>query len=311
MILFAGLADEPPLELAIACAERQGLPHAVLDQRHAAACSLELELEGERLAGILRIGPRSWPVAEISAIYARTFDPTAIAGGAGRAEADDAHGLALNQLLADWLELAPGRIVNRPSAMASNVSKPYQAGFIIAAGFRSPPTLVTNDPAELLAFHAQHGRIVYKSISSIRSIVREWQPAESSALARLPRLPTQFQALVPGQEVRVHVVGDTVIATAIRSAAIDYRYAGRTGQAVAMAPVELPAEVGERCRLLVERLGLAFAGLDLRCTPEGIWYCFEVNPSPAYSFFQEMGGQPISEALVRYLAAEEGDAWSR
>jgi hypothetical protein len=30
--------------------------------------------------------------------------------------------------------------------------------------------------------------------------------------------------------------------------------------------------------------------------------CFEVNPSPAYSYYQELTGAPISDALVRYLA---------
>ena len=47
---------------------------------------------------------------------------------------------------------------------------------------------------------------------------------------------------------------------------------------------------------------LDFAGIDLRITPDGETYCFEVNPSPAYSAFEEATGQPISLALARYLA---------
>jgi hypothetical protein len=32
-------------------------------------------------------------------------------------------------------------------------------------------------------------------------------------------------------------------------------------------------------------------------------YCFEVNPSPAYSYYESHTGQPISAALARYLVA--------
>jgi len=49
-------------------------------------------------------------------------------------------------------------------------------------------------------------------------------------------------------------------------------------------------------------MGLAFAGIDLRLTPDGDWYCFEVNPSPGFSYFQFESGQPIDEAVARLLA---------
>jgi len=52
-------------------------------------------------------------------------------------------------------------------------------------------------------------------------------------------------------------------------------------------------------------LSLALAGIDLKRTPDGAWYCFEANPSPAYSYYQEATGQPIADALVRLLDAGE------
>jgi D-alanine-D-alanine ligase-like ATP-grasp enzyme len=42
------------------------------------------------------------------------------------------------------------------------------------------------------------------------------------------------------------------------------------------------------------------AGIDLRRTPSGEWYCFEVNPSPAYSWF-DLDGR-IATAIARFLA---------
>jgi glutathione synthase/RimK-type ligase-like ATP-grasp enzyme len=51
-------------------------------------------------------------------------------------------------------------------------------------------------------------------------------------------------------------------------------------------------------------LGLAFAGIDLKITPEKHVYCFEVNPSPAFSYYQSNTGQPIADAVAAYLDGE-------
>ena len=45
------------------------------------------------------------------------------------------------------------------------------------------------------------------------------------------------------------------------------------------------------------------AGIDLKLSPDGRVVCFEVNPMPAYSYFQREAGQPIARALIDLLAA--------
>jgi hypothetical protein len=45
------------------------------------------------------------------------------------------------------------------------------------------------------------------------------------------------------------------------------------------------------------------AGIDLRWIPYGEWYCFEVNPSPAFNFYQYHTGQPIVTAVTRLFMA--------
>jgi len=49
-------------------------------------------------------------------------------------------------------------------------------------------------------------------------------------------------------------------------------------------------------------LGLDFAGIDLKLTDEGEVYCFEVNPCPAFSYYEHSTGQPIAHAIACYLA---------
>ena len=43
-------------------------------------------------------------------------------------------------------------------------------------------------------------------------------------------------------------------------------------------------------------------GIDLKITPEDDVYCFEVNPCPAFSYYEANADQPISAAVARYLA---------
>jgi glutathione synthase/RimK-type ligase-like ATP-grasp enzyme len=202
----------------------------------------------------------------------------------------------------EWLDLASGLIVNRPAAMESNSSKPFQSQAIAKAGFAVPDTLVTNDPADVQEFWRRHKRVIFKSISGIRSIVQELTPVNVQRLERVKRLPTQFQAYVPGIDIRVHVVGERLFATQVDSAATDYRYAGQEGLETTLKEVALPDRIGAQCIALARRLDLPFCGIDLRRTPEGEYVCFEVNPMPAYSYYEAGTGQAISQAMVELLA---------
>jgi len=50
---------------------------------------------------------------------------------------------------------------------------------------------------------------------------------------------------------------------------------------------------------------LLVAGVDLRHTLDDRWYCFEVNPSPGFTYFQESTHQVIDEAIAKLLASGE------
>ncbi|GAA2817921.1 hypothetical protein GCM10010441_47990 [Kitasatospora paracochleata] len=298
MILFYGCPDDDPLTRAVAAARAAGVDHLLLDQTRLARYDLVC---GPGLAGRVGAEGRTVPLDAVTAVYARPLDPPADrADPAARARTAAFHGW-----FTDWLDTADALVVNRPRAMESNGSKPYQAQLIARAGFAVPDTLVSDDPEEIRAFHRGHGRVVYKSLSGIRSIVRELTEADGARLHLVRALPTQFQAYVPGRDVRVHVVGERVFAAAVDCAAIDYRYAGRDGLHAELSRYELPPEVAERSVALAAGLGLSLAGIDLRVRPDGTWVCFEVNPMPAYSYYESHTGLPIAAALVELLAAAD------
>jgi hypothetical protein len=307
LVLFYGIPSEPPLAMAIRAAADAGVPAVVLNQRRAHEADLCVDVDDAGCRGSLCVRGQEWDLSAFTGVYLRMTDlatlPEYRTTPRTRPDPDRLHRAhALDDLLLEWCELAPVRVANRPSAMASNVSKPYQAQLIARCGFEVPPTLVSNEPQEVRAFAAEHGRVVFKSTSSVRSIVQELDEEGLQDLDRVRSLPTQFQALVPGVDVRVHVTGAALFATEARSSAVDYRYSGRDGLEVAMEPVELPGEVAARCRALARELALPLAGIDLRRRPDGRWCCFEVNPSPAFSWYAQTTGQPIAEGLVDWLA---------
>jgi glutathione synthase/RimK-type ligase-like ATP-grasp enzyme len=310
MILLCGIPSEAPLRLVIEAAETLGVPFFLFNQRRAPYSDIHLEIKNGKVSGEIRINGEVRSLKKFSGVYLRLMDfqdlPESRPQDRAIAQTSVIYNVAhksqlFHHALTDWLEISECRVMNRPRAMSSNISKPYQAQFINKAGFRTPITLITNQPEEARNFLRTHRKVIYKSISSERSVVKMLYGYKVNELEKVRFLPTQFQAFVPGVNVRVHVVGDKVFATEISTEAIDYRYPGEEEKGIKMSPVDLPAEVSARSLNLSQLLDLPLCGIDLKRTPEGDYYCFEVNPSPAYSFYQENTGQDIATAIVKYL----------
>jgi hypothetical protein len=305
MILLCGIPSESPLALVREELTRLGSPYALFNQRRWEQSEMAFELGGDAdVTGFLRIGTARWALEDVTGVYTRLMNEQLLPELEGEPDGSPRRRRcrALHETLAEWYEIAPARVVNRARPQGSNFSKPYQAQLIRAAGFAVPETLVTNDPDLVREFQARHGRLVFKSTSGLRSIVRELAPGDAERLEQIRWCPVQFQAFVDGTNVRVHTVGsDDVFATAVESDATDYRYALRDGGEARLTPVDLPDELAERCLRLAAALGLPFSGIDLKLTPSGEAFCFEVNPSPAFSYYESNTGQPIARALARYL----------
>jgi glutathione synthase/RimK-type ligase-like ATP-grasp enzyme len=303
MILLWGLPNEGPLARVRQALSARGAPILMLDQRQMLNVQCEWQLAGDTASGTLSVDGVTVALADIDAVYVRALDVGVLpsvraAAPAARARAHDTHAALLS-----WCEAAPIRVVNRAAAMVSNFSKPYQAQLIAAHGFLIPETLITNDPAAARAFVVQHGAVIYKSISGVRSIARRYAARDEARLHQIRWCPTQFQQFVAGVNVRVHVVADRVFATAIASDAVDYRYAARDGMDACLLPTQLDDDVAQRCVELTAALGLTFAGIDLKFTPEDEVFCFEVNPSPGFSYFEAHTEQPIADAVAEELLA--------
>jgi glutathione synthase/RimK-type ligase-like ATP-grasp enzyme len=305
MILLCGIPSESPMALVREALDESCARYVFFNQRHFAQAELDFEIRDGRACGRFRVGGETYALEEFKAVFPRMMDDRFLPELSGEPDSSPKRRAcrALHDAIYRWTEIADARVVNRAGAMSSNFSKPYQTQLIQTYGFLVPETLVTNDPELAREFRERHGRVIFKSISGVRSIVRTLEDEDVKRLNLIRLCPTQFQAFVEGTNLRVHTVGEEVFATAISTDATDYRYAHRqTGDAAELRAVELSDWLAEKCLALARGLGLAFAGIDLKVTPDDRVYCFEVNPSPAFSYYESNTGQPISRAVARYLA---------
>jgi hypothetical protein len=308
LIVLWGVASERPLAAVRATLDGLGVPVVVIDQRDVLETEVDLDV-ADAIGGEVRIRGERLELGAVTAAYLRPYDirqlPALAAAGPHSPLWRHAH--AVGDSLLCWSEITPALVVNRLEPMATNNSKPYQLNLIGRFGFQIPQTLVTTCAEAARAFWRRHQAVIYKSVSGERSRVSRLRPEHLDRLDDVSTCPTQFQEYIAGTDYRVHVVGEEAFACRICSVADDYRYGDPAD--VEIEATRLPAEVEERCVRLAAALGLSVAGIDLRRAAQDAWYCFEVNPSPAFTYYQEETGQPIDEAIARLLAggaAERG-----
>lgn len=307
MILLIGIPSEPPLKLAIEAAEKLNIPAVIFNQRYAHTYDMVLEYVNNKFYGCLQIDGKEYNLDEFTGVYVRMMDynylpeiKSKVFNYIGNQKA--LKSISIQQQLLLWLDGTKSFIANRPLDMLSNMSKPYQTQIIAQSGLLIPPTLITNNLAQLNSYKNTNKNLIFKSISSVRSIVKDLNITYTPQLKNLQFLATQFQKKLEGENIRVHVVGNQTFATKVLSEVTDYRYSAHEGKETLLTIEQLPHQIIKACLKSSLLLNLPLCGIDLFRTPQNKYYCFEVNPSPAYSYYQQNTGQDIASALVKLLA---------
>lgn len=212
--------------------------------------------------------------------------------------------------------------INRLAAARAAEDKLRQLRVARGLGLEVPRTLVTNDPAEVVAFHdALGGRMVTKMLTALTQSMSGRTafvhtsavgPEDLEDLDGLRHSPMVFQEHVAKQhELRVVVVagaGDgRCLAGAIDAAASDAGRVDWRKAAPAQAqwrPGALPDDVAARLCALVRALDLAYGAVDLIVTPDGRHVFLEVNPAGEWGMLERDAGLPIAAALADALLEE-------
>jgi glutathione synthase/RimK-type ligase-like ATP-grasp enzyme len=198
--------------------------------------------------------------------------------------------------------------VNVPSRQWVAKRKAFQMTLARELGIRTPLSLISNDPVEARAFAERFPKIIYKSMGETahpNTATRFLSDTDMQRLGDLPNCPAIFQEFIDAKhDIRVTVVGDRVFAVRIDSqsggSTLDWRF----DHSVDFELFALDA--GEESLLvrLTRLLGLTYAALDLRETPEGELVFLEANPAGQYLFAELITGAKISEAMSELLTHE-------
>ncbi|BCJ73174.1 ATP-grasp ribosomal peptide maturase [Catellatospora sp. IY07-71] len=207
--------------------------------------------------------------------------------------------------------------INRPDVDAVAELKPYQLQVAKRHGFRTPRTLLTNDPQEVAALVKATDRpVVYKALTGG---VIHYPGAFPSGLFttvvgdevlehadRVRHTMCMFQEYVDkAYEVRLTVVGNTYFPVVIDSqsmptTAVDWRGENH----LPYGPYRpLPDDVVERTQRLLAELGIVYAAIDFIVTPDGEHVFLEVNPGGQFMWMQHDLQLPLSEAVADLLCA--------
>lgn len=192
--------------------------------------------------------------------------------------------------------------------------KPYQLAIATELGFTLPRTIVTNDPVRVRDF-ALHGEIIAKAVSSgyisrtngndaifTSSITDD----DLKDLDGLTLAPVTFQEKIEKHsDIRVTVVGTEVFAAEILSQSretskIDWRATDDPN--LPHLKHQLPAQIADKCRKLVENLGIKFGAIDLALTTEGDYVFFEINPNGEWLWIEDQLGYSIADTIAAWLS---------
>ena len=303
MIVVAGNLADIDTALVYARLETVGLPYRPIDlSRYPIGYRLRWTWRGGGPEGWIETDDWRLDLADVSAAYIRLAAPEGHSPASdarpGAGDAISIEGLATILAMIDEL---PCLVVNRPASGRMSYGSLLRAAAIRAAGLATPSTLVTNDAAEARRFYDEHGGDVIRLTGGGWSTMT---PSGDEPLELPPRLgdgPARFQQWIPGEDVRVHTVGDEVIATRVRSAATDVRSGSLNGHAPEMEPTAIPPAVAAACLRLGRSLDLPLAGIDLRETPDGRHFCVGIHPTPDFGYYELQTGQPITHAIADLL----------
>lgn len=303
MILVWGPSTDTPLQFVIRELNKEKASYFLLDQLEVLNSDIKLDVSSSINEAYIRINGQILDLKKVKSVYIRAYDSTKIADvhkyGVGSMEF--MHAFHFDNIMYTWLELSDALIINKLDAMSTNSSKPYQTELIRESGLKIPKTIITTNKQKVKEFHKKYKNIIYKSISGVRSIVSKYKREDYNRLNNLTWCPTQFQEHIDGQDYRVHVVNEKIFSCKIITSADDYRYSSRQGGTTEIYAENIPKDIENKCIEVSKKLDLLVSGIDLRRSNDGEWYCFEANPSPGFSYYEQYTKLPIANAIAKLL----------
>jgi glutathione synthase/RimK-type ligase-like ATP-grasp enzyme len=273
-----------------------------------ATLSIQYEPPDHPRIDYVRNGSASYPLHEVKSVWWRrpqVPDLSSVTDPQVNLFTANEWNEAINGL---W-QLLDARWMNDPTRDDAASRKARQLRVAAEVGLQVPRTLITTDVQRARRFISELGPAgtIYKTFSCTHAIWRETRLLRAQDMEHLEAVsiaPVIFQQFIPAEsDLRITAVGGKLFPAAIRSVArdglVDFRMS--VGDA-ALRAEELPADLTEKLLALLARLGLVYGAIDIRRTPAGEYYFFEVNTAGEFLFVEDRTGQPIARAIADWLA---------
>lgn len=141
--------------------------------------------------------------------------------------------------------------------------------------------------------------LIVKSCSNARSKVVSNEEFFKWDFSNLSNLPTLFQEKLEGNDVRVHVCGNTIWTLEVLSKdCVDYRYASKG--TVEYKKIDLPQEIESFCKMIAKTERNKFIGLDF-IKKGNSYYCLESNPGPGWSTYHHRTKKKFAQSIFKKL----------
>ena len=176
--------------------------------------------------------------------------------------------------------------------------KHLQLSLASEVGLKIPDTLISNDPMAIREFQKKHKDIIFKPLTGVqwKTDTGETRFTQTNRIECLNEFDDDdfifgagiYQPFIDKQkEVRVFVAGHTFLAMVSvpsePSEETDWRKL--TGAKIISKPIEVPADIKEKCLSLLSKEGLHFAMFDFLIYDED-WIFLEANPGGQFLFME-------------------------
>jgi glutathione synthase/RimK-type ligase-like ATP-grasp enzyme len=196
-------------------------------------------------------------------------------------------------------------VINNPYAETFANRKPYQLSIANSLGLTIPETLISNDPDAIKEFWIKNNRnCIYKTLTPMPDKMLETRRLLETDFAELDKVryaPVIVQQTIEGLDIRINVIGSQVFGASAKTNIKEAEFDWRIDPTLKWEKHDIDERLQDTLRLLIKKLGLHYGSIDMRLTPNGDYFFFEINPSGQFLFIEIDTGQTLSDSMAQLL----------
>lgn len=189
--------------------------------------------------------------------------------------------------------------------------KIYQLSIAKQLGFKTPNSIVSNDPQQLLGFINNNGSCIIKPICHGLQITQDGAYSIYTSEIKdtnwlnqdlIYESPVFIQNKIENyRDIRATVIGKKIFAVEIETNCIDKTDWRKPNILKTYKLHKLPEYMKDLMFSLHKKLNLTYSAFDFILTPSGEYYFLETNPAGEWVWLERELNLPISDAIIYEL----------